>query len=88
MLGEAVYILCLISSFACVVLLGRAYLRNRARILLWSLICFILLTINNVLLYIDVIIFPGPDVDLRIPRALIYAAALGVLLFGLIWDAE
>jgi hypothetical protein len=87
-MGEAVYILCALTCLACAVLLGRAYWRNKARILLWSLICFVLLTINNILLYVDLVIFPGPPVDLRLPRGLTYFVAMAILVYGLIWDSE
>lgn len=87
-MGEVVYILCALTSLACAVLLGRAYWRTGARILLWSTLCFCLLTINNFLLYIDLIIFPGPLIDLRLPRGLSYVIALGLLVFGLIWDSD
>ena len=69
-------------------LLGRAYRRTRARLLLWSTLCFSLLTLNNILLYLDLVIFPGPDVDLRLPRGLTYLAGIAILVFGLIWDSE
>lgn len=81
-----VYILCFITSACCAWLLGRSYLRTRARLLLWSSVCFLLLAGNNLLLVLDLLVFT--DVNLRIGRLLFSLAALSVLLFGFIWDLE
>ncbi|HVT82005.1 MAG TPA: DUF5985 family protein, partial [Phycisphaerae bacterium] len=42
-----IYLLCALTSLACAILLARGYLRSRAKILLWSGLCFALLAINN-----------------------------------------
>lgn len=81
-----VYILCFITSAACAWLLGRSYMRLRARLLLWSSACFVLLAANNLLLVLDLLIFV--DVNLRIARLMFSLAAVSVLLFGFIWDLE
>ena len=41
----AVYILCFLTSSACAWLLGRSYLRSKARLLLWASACFLLLAL-------------------------------------------
>jgi hypothetical protein len=81
-----VYSLCFATSSACTWLLGRSYRRVGARILLWSALCFLLLTVNNLVLVLDLVLLPSAD--LRLPRALIALAAVGVLLFGFVWDLE
>ena len=81
-----VYILCFLTSSACAWLLGRSYLRSRARLLLWSGACFVLLACNNLLLVLDLLVFP--DVNLRIGRLLLALSAVSVLIFGFIWDLE
>jgi Family of unknown function (DUF5985) len=82
-----VYVLCFLTSAACAWLLGRSYLRTRARILLGSSICFILLAINNLALVIDLVVFPD-DLDLRLLRLLLALAAVCALLFAFIWNVE
>ena len=82
----AVYILCFLTSSACAWLLGRSYLRSKARLLLWSSASFLLLAGNNLLLVLDLLVFP--DVNLRTGRLLLSLAAVSVLLFGFIWDLE
>ena len=82
----AVYILCFLTSSACAWLLGRSYVRSKTRLLLWSSGCFVLLAGNNLLLVLDLLVFP--DVNLRLGRLLLSLAAVVVLIFGFIWDLE
>lgn len=90
MMGEllpaAVYVLCLATSTLCAWLLGRNYRRTGARLLLWSALCFVLLAAQNLLLVVDLLVLTAED--FRSPRALLALAAVGVLLFGCIWDLE
>ncbi len=82
----AVYLLCFLTSSACAGLRARSYRRTGARLLLWSAICFLLLAFNNLAVILDLLILP--DVDFRLARHLLALAAVGVLLFGFIWDLE
>ena len=82
----AVYTLCFLTSTACAWLLARSYGRSRARLLLWSSICFVLLAANNLLLVVDMLIVR--DVDMRIWRLLLSFSAVSVILFGFVWDLE
>lgn len=79
-------LLALFTSVACLVFLFRAYAASGVRLLLWSGLCFVFLSANNLLLFLDLVIFP--DVDLRPYR--LTTALLGVLflLYGFIWEAE
>jgi hypothetical protein len=83
-----VYILCLLTSGACAWLLGRSYRRSRVTLLLWSSICFALLAANNLVLVLDLVVWPTRDVDLRLPRLLLALAAVVSLIWGFVWDAE
>jgi hypothetical protein len=87
MMASVVYALCALTSIACAVLLFRAYARNPARLLFWSGLCFIGLTINNVLLFVDLVLTP-PTVDLSLYRDLFAVSAIMLLMFGLIWHAR
>jgi hypothetical protein len=91
-MAEAVYVLCALTSLACAVLLMRGYLRTRARLLLWSSLCFVCLTLNNLLLFADKVVFPEVSNVLGVPfaiwRAAVALLGLGLLLFGLIWESE
>lgn len=81
-----VYSLCFLTSSACAWLLGRSYSRTGARLLLWSSLCFLLLGANNLLLVVDLLVFPA--LDLRLGRLLLALAAASVLIFGFVWDLE
>jgi hypothetical protein len=83
----SVYLLCFVTSAACALLLARSYRRTGARLLFWSALCFLFLAANNALVTVDLLLTPS-DVDFRLARYLLALAALGVLLFGFIWDLE
>jgi hypothetical protein len=81
-----VYLLCFATSSACAYLLGRSYRQGRARLLLWSSLCFAFLALNNLLLVIDLVVLP--DSDLRLERLLTSLLGVAILLFGFIWDLK
>lgn len=85
-MGTAIYSLCALVALLCSFLLLRAYSVGRYRLLLWSGLCFAGLTLNNVLLFLDKLIFT--EVDLSVGRTSIALVSLLVLLYGLIWDAQ
>ncbi|RKH15213.1 hypothetical protein D7V97_00955 [Corallococcus sp. CA053C] len=85
-MAEAVYLLCALTSVTCAVLLLRAWRRTRMKLLLYSGLCFSIFTVNNVLLFVDLVLIP--DQDLSLARTLTSLVASGVLLFGLIWDVS
>jgi hypothetical protein len=82
--ATAVYILCALTSIVCALLLLAAYRRERARLLLWSCLCFGWLAINDILLVVDRVLID--NADLSIPRASTALIGLVTLLFGHIYD--
>jgi hypothetical protein len=80
------YLLAIFTCLACTIFLFRHYLRQRLRLLLWSALCFVGLTINNILLFVDLVMFPA--VDMRPIRLLAALIGLSLLLYGFIWEAE
>lgn len=82
----AVYVLCVIASIVCAFLLVRAWRRTGARLLFWSGLCFGLLALNNLFLFLDLIVFP--EVGLLWTRQLSQLAAVSVLLYAFIWESE
>ncbi len=82
-MAAAVYLLCAGTALICCVLLLRGHRRSRASLLFWSGLCFGGLALDNVVLFIDRILFPETDLSLeRLPVVLV---ALTLLLYGLIW---
>jgi hypothetical protein len=82
-MAEAVYLLCAATSVLCALLLLRAYRANRTRLLFWSGLCFAGLALNNVLLFIDLVMIPA-TVDLSILRNATAVASFAILLYGLV----
>jgi hypothetical protein len=85
-MAAVIYTLCAITSALCAYLLVRSYRDTCSRLLLWSSICFAGLTLNNIALWLDKVVFPGTD--LTIVRTSIGLLAMLVLLYGLIWEEE
>jgi hypothetical protein len=83
-MDSVVYVVSAIISLICAVLLLRAYAANHVRLLLWSGICFVGLTLNNIFLIVDTQIFPSTD--LAVIRALPAFLGMLALLYGLIWE--
>ena len=81
------YLLAALTSISCMVLLYRGYARTGARLLLWSALCVVGLSVNNVLLFFDFVIFPT-QVDLRPWRLAAALAGVLFLLYAFIWEAE
>ena len=86
MIGLIVYGLCVITSAICATLLLRGYFRNRVPLLLWSGLCFAGLTLNNLLLFIDVHVVPL--IDLSAWRTLPALIGVLLLLYGMIWETR
>jgi hypothetical protein len=82
--SEALYIITILTTLLCSVLLLRAWVRTRKGLLLWSGLCFIGLTIDNILVLADMLLFPS--VDLFTYRLASAAISISVLLFGLVWE--
>ena len=83
----ALYLLAALTSVACMALLFRGYARTGMRLLLWSALCFVGLSVNNVLLFVDLALLPT-QVDLRPWRLAAAIAGLAFLLYAFIWEAE
>lgn len=79
-----IYSLCTLTSALCAILLLRSYSGTRYRLLFWSGLCFIGLTLNNILVVLDKVIFP--ETDLMTLRLLAAFIALLPLLYGLIYE--
>jgi hypothetical protein len=81
-----VYLLCAGTCLLCAVLLFRGYARTGVRLLFWSGLCFAGLMVDNLLLYVDVIVVP--DLSLAIWRKIPGLIALMLLIFGLVWESK
>ncbi|HTV14228.1 MAG TPA: DUF5985 family protein [Acidobacteriaceae bacterium] len=85
-MSAALYLLTILTTLVCSVLLLRAWFRVRNGLLLWSGLCFAGLTIDNVLVLGDMVLFPATD--LYTWRLASTAISISLLLFGLIWERQ
>ena len=85
-MDKLIYGLCALTSAACAGLLLRSYFATRFRLLLWSGLCFAGLTLNNVLLVLDRLVYTA--VDLSTWRLVVALAAILFLLYGLIVESS
>jgi Family of unknown function (DUF5985) len=72
--------LAVLTCLACTVLLFRGYARSGMRLLLWSALCFVFLTLNNLLLFFEL--------DLRPFRLAAALVGLVFLLYGFIFESD
>ena len=85
-MASLAYALCAATSVACVVLLLRGWMRTRVGLLLWSTLCFVGLSLDNTLLFLDRVVLP--DQTLFALRRIFSLLGVAVLLYGLIWEAD
>jgi hypothetical protein len=86
MSAAIVYLLCAVTSLACAILLVRAYVRQRTRLLFWSGAAFCAFGISNILLFVDLVIVP--ETDLLLLRNGVTLLGICLLLYGLIWESS
>lgn len=86
MMLQSVYWICSIVSIGCAVLLLRSYLRSRQRLLFWACGFFVCFAISNVILVMDLVLFP--QIELIMYRNGFTLAGVILLLYGLIWETK
>ena len=84
-MAAALYIATCFTTLLCAILLLRAYARVRRRLLLWSGLCFVGLTVSNFLVFADIVVFERDLYTYRLASAVI---AMALLLYGLIWESQ
>jgi hypothetical protein len=83
-MAESIYALCAAASVFCAALLIRSYRRSGLRLALLSCLCFSGLAVNNVLLFVDLVV--TPDLDLSVLRGAVAVGALLSLVVGLVLE--
>lgn len=79
-------ILTLLTTTLCAILLLRAYQNVRRRLLLWSGLCFVGMSVATLLRIADLRIFLATD--LYTYRLGVTAISISLLLYGLIWETQ
>lgn len=85
-MSAALYILNTVTTLLCAIMLLRGWSRVRRKMLLWSGLCFIGLSLSYALKFADLVIFL--ETDLFTWRLGVAALALSLLLYGLIWESQ
>lgn len=85
-MAVTIYLLCTFTSLACAWLLLGSYRRTGHRLLFWSGLCFASMTVNNIILTLDKVVFP--DSDLLLLRLVSALVSVALLLYGLIFEKE
>lgn len=84
MINLIVSCLCALTALLCAILSFRGYSRSRYKLLMWSGLCFSCLTMSNLIMIVDVRVFP--DIDLGSIRLLLGLSAMMILIYGLIFN--
>jgi hypothetical protein len=82
MMAQIVYVLCGLTSVLCAGLLYRQYRSSCAPLLFWSTWCFVCLALTNVLLFVDLVLFP--EIDMLYVRSVLTLTGMLMLIYGLI----
>jgi hypothetical protein len=83
---STLYLLTAFTTLICSLLLLRGYVKVRKRLLLWSGLCFAALTVENLLIFGDIVLLP--TVDLYTYRQGSAVVGMCLLLYGLIWESQ
>jgi hypothetical protein len=86
MMNLSLDLLTLLTTMLCAILLLRAYRNVRRRLLLWSGLCFVGMSLSTMLRIADLRIFL--QTDLYSYRLSVTAVSMALLLFGLIWESQ
>lgn len=86
---QIAYLLCAVTAMACTWLLLRGYRRSGVRLLLWCGVFFVVLSIENTILFVDLVLLPEVNMPWLITaRRSIALVGVMLLLFGLIWETD
>ena len=77
--------LAVLTTAACLMLLFRGHAASGVRLLLWSGLCVLFLALNNLLLFLDFVVFP--EIDVRPYRRAAALVAILLLLYGFAREA-
>lgn len=86
-MAAVVYLLGTLVSLLCAIMLLRAYGKARLPLLLWSGLCFALLTASNALLFVDLVVL-GQEASIYVWRLVTAACGMLLLLYGLVFESE
>jgi hypothetical protein len=86
-MAAVVYLLGTLVTLSCAIMLLGAYGKARKPLLLWSGLCFALLTVSNALLFVDLILL-AQAASLYVWRLGTATTGMFLLLYGLVFESE
>lgn len=84
-MAALVYILCALTSLLCAVMLFKAFTKSKFRLLFWSSMGFTGFAISNILLFIDVVVFPDVTFIINL-RSIPAVIGMITMIYGLIME--
>jgi hypothetical protein len=84
-MAQTVYILCAVTCLSCTGLLFRSYRQSAGQLVFWSGLCFLMLTVSNALIFVDLVLMP--QISLATFRLILTFTGLTLLLYGLIRES-
>jgi hypothetical protein len=81
-----VYVLCAVTALACSALLLRGWLHRRVRLLWTCSVFFFALALENIILFVDLVL--TPEIDLLLLRNSVALIGVIILLVGLVWETK
>lgn len=84
-MAAVVYLLCTFTSFLCAIMLFRAFRKSQFRLLFWSSMGFTGFAISNILLIIDVVVFPEVTFIINF-RSIPAVVGMITMIYGLIME--
>ncbi|RYD82984.1 MAG: hypothetical protein EOP84_08575 [Verrucomicrobiaceae bacterium] len=86
MIAIIIYTLCVLTCWTCTFLLFRGFRTGRSPLLLWSSVCFLFLGLANLVLFLDLIVYPGAS--LAVFRSALTLVGLIIFIVGLVFQAK
>lgn len=84
-MAAVVYLLCAFTSFLCAILLFKAFRKNQFRLLFWSSMGFTGFAISNILLIVDLLVFPEVTYIIHF-RSIPALVGMITMIYGLIME--
>lgn len=85
-MNSFLYIFTTLTTLLCAFLLLRAYFNVRKPLLLWSGLCFAVLTVSYFLVWADLVLVP--ESEWYTYRLMSTAIAMSLLMVGLVWESR
>ena len=84
-MAAVVYLLCALTSLLCAIMLFKAFTKSKFRLLFWSSMGFTGFAMSNVLLFLDVVIFPDVTFIINF-RTIPAVIGMIVMIYGLVME--